>query len=45
MRINISVRQNLLERIDTVAKNLGISRSALIALACRDYCAKWENED
>lgn len=45
VRINISVRQNLLERIDTVAKDLGISRSALIALACRDYCAKWENED
>lgn len=36
-KISISVREDLLERIDVYADNNGMTRSGLISLACSQY--------
>lgn len=39
-RLSISMRSNVLSRLDHAAKTMGLSRSALIALAVNEYCQR-----
>lgn len=43
-RINISVEDNLLTRLDAYAKKFGYTRSAFIAVAVNDYLFAKEKE-
>ncbi|MDR3089967.1 MAG: type II toxin-antitoxin system HicB family antitoxin [Desulfobulbaceae bacterium] len=41
VRLSISLRASVIRRIDRLAKELGLSRSGLIAVAAREYAARW----
>lgn len=40
-RISISLKAMMIERIDKMAREMGITRSAFIALATREYCRRY----
>lgn len=45
VRVTISLKPALLRLMDSTARELGITRSALISAACRKYCEKARSLD
>lgn len=43
VRLSISLKPVILERIDQVATELGLTRSGLIAVATREYCNRMQS--
>ena len=41
MRVNISIREDVLKNLDDVARTFGISRSALISFLCSEGLKKY----
>lgn len=44
VRINISLKPAVLKEIDSTADGMGLTRSGLIAAACREYCRAWRRD-
>ena len=42
VRLSISLKPVIVERIDSVAAELGLTRSGLIAVATREYCNRMQ---
>lgn len=38
MKVQISINEDLINRVDDIAKKNGFTRSGLISVACTNYC-------
>lgn len=42
MRLAVSMKPNIVRRVDRLARELGLTRSAVLAFAAREYCIRME---
>lgn len=45
MRINLNLKDEIIQKIDKISNNLGINRTALISIVLSEYLKKNDNKE